>query len=271
MKFLNIIVKSVVDFFRDGGFILAGSIAYFTMMALFPFCLFLITLFGHFLGHYPEFYKFFLNRLVSLFPSVTGEISNEILKLISYRGIGKFSLLLYGLLSYSVFGSVEHAMNVIFRVTKKRNIIFSLIISLIVVTLIIALIILSFAAASVFPLLEAMKPFLPALRIGRFTGFIIRFVFPFIMVLFTVTAIYRLIPKAKVKLSNAFKGATFTTLFLEIAKHVFTWYVSVIVHFGRIYGPLTAFVLFLLWTFYSCSIFLIGAEVVHNLGTSRKS
>jgi uncharacterized BrkB/YihY/UPF0761 family membrane protein len=38
---------------------------------------------------------------------------------------------------------------------------------------------------------------------------------------------------------------------------------------GTIYGPLSAFVIFLLWVFYSSCIFLIGAEVVHNLEVSR--
>jgi membrane protein len=69
---------------------------------------------------------------------------------------------------------------------------------------------------------------------------------------------------------NACKGAIFTTTFFEIAKHVFTWYVGTVVQFGKIYGSLSAFVVFLLWVFYSSSIFLIGAEVVYNYNDSRK-
>ena len=57
---------------------------------------------------------------------------------------------------------------------------------------------------------------------------------------------------------------------LEVAKHIFTWYVRSVVELGKIYGPLTAFISFLLWVFYSSSIFLIGAEIVHNSGISRK-
>ncbi|MBI5188491.1 MAG: YihY/virulence factor BrkB family protein [Nitrospirae bacterium] len=60
------------------------------------------------------------------------------------------------------------------------------------------------------------------------------------------------------KISHAFIGA------------LFTWYVGTVMRFGTIYGPLTAFVVFLLWVFYSSCIFLIGAEVVHNQGTGRR-
>ncbi len=271
MRILKVVGKSIVDFFRDDGLMLAGAMSYFSMMALVPFCLFLITLFGYFLGHYPEFYKFFLAKLVDFFPDVTHDITDEILKLISYKGLGQFSLILYGLLSYQVFASVENAMNVIFKIKKKRNFFFSILISMLVVTLIIAILVTSFAAASFIPLLKTFKAFGIYVKIGKIKAVIIGYVLPFILVLFTVNMIYMLIPKKKVRPSNAFKGAVFTTIFLEIAKHVFTWYVGAVAQFGKIYGPLTAFVVFLLWVFYSSSIFLIGAEVVNNLGSSRKT
>ena len=101
---------------------LAGSMSYFTMMAIVPFFLFLITLFGYFLGHYPEFYKFIIAKMVNLFPDVTNEITHDISKLISYKGIGKFSIILYGLLSYPLFSSFQKALNVVFKIKKKRKI-----------------------------------------------------------------------------------------------------------------------------------------------------
>lgn len=39
---------------------------------------------------------------------------------------------------------------------------------------------------------------------------------------------------------------------------------------GTIYGPLSAFMIFLLWVFYSSCIFLVGAKFVHNLGEQQK-
>ena len=145
-----------------------------------------------------------------------------------------------------------------------------MLISLLVVTLIIALLVMSFAASSIVPFLKMLSPLLPGLKLGKISQFIIRFVLPFILVLFTVTMMYILIPKTKVSFTNSFRGAAFTTIFMEIAKHIFTWYVSSIAGLGKIYGPLTAFISFLLWMFYSSSIFLIGAEIVHNSGVVRK-
>jgi membrane protein len=81
---------------------------------------------------------------------------------------------------------------------------------------------------------------------------------------------YIFFPKMKVRISYAFAGAFFAAVFLEIAKHIFTWYVGTVVKFGTIYGPLTAFFVFLLWVFYSSCIFLVGAEFVHNLIIKKK-
>jgi membrane protein len=245
LRFAGILRKSVGDFFRDNGVVLAGSISYFMMMALFPFCLFLIAVFGHLLGRYPEFYHFFLARLANLFPDAAGGVTRELPKLVSYRGLGKYSLFLFGFLSYPVFASVEHALNVVFKAGKKRHVIFSVLISLTVVMLIIALIMSSFVAASVIPLL-------------------------FFGVLFAVTGIFRLIPRARVTLSAAFQGALFTAVFLEVAKYSFTWYAASIMQFGKIYGSLTVFVLFLLWMFYASCIFLIGAELAKNFSFAKK-
>jgi len=270
LRNVRIIGRSVIDFIRDDGLMFAAAMSYFTMMAIVPFCLFVVTLFGYLLWHYPEFYRHFLSRIMNLFPEVTREITEDMSKLISFKGIGKVGLLLYGLLSYRVFASYESALNAIFKIKKKRRFIFSVLISLSVVTSLIVLLMVSFAATSIVPLLKVLSPFLPGLKIGKITQFIIRFILPFILVLFVVTMLYILIPKTRVNFYDSFKGALFTTVFLEVAKHAFTWYVRSVVELGKIYGPLTAFISFLLWVYYSSSIFLIGAEIVHNSGIARK-
>jgi membrane protein len=86
-----------------------------------------------------------------------------------------------------------------------------------------------------------------------------------------VAIMYKFLPRKKVQFRTALAGSLFTTVLLEAAKHLFTFYVVKVVHLGTVYGPLSAFVIFLLWVFYSSCIFLIGAEVVHNLqGQTRR-
>lgn len=270
MRYVYVLTRSFIDFFKDGGPMLAGAISYFTMMAIVPLCLFLVTVFGYFLGHYYGFYEFFSTRLINFFPSITKGITEELSKLISFHGIGALSLLLYGVLSFQVFASIENALHVIFEVKTKRSFFWSVILSLMIITFIMIMLFISFVATSLIPLLKAVRQIFPELRIGVITAVMISYIVPFLMVFFTITIMYIFFPKTKVRASCAFIGAFFATVFLEAAKHIFTWYAGTVVQFGTIYGPLTAFVVFLLWVFYSSCIFLIGAELVHNLMISRK-
>lgn len=261
---------SVVDFFRDGGIMLAAAISFFIVTAIVPFCLFVVTSFGSFMGRNPDFYRFFLGKVVSFFPSVTADITQEFMKLVMFKKIGAYSIVLYGVLSFPLFASVENALNAVFKVRKKRHFILSVLLSLTVATMIFAILIASFFTASAMPLLNKIRPFFPEFRISHATGFIIRFMLPFFIVFSVVAAVYKLLPKAKVGIVHACAGALLTAFLLEVAKHVFTWYVLTIAHFGKIYGSLATIVMFLLYVYYSSCIFLIGAEVVHNLGITGK-
>ncbi len=59
MKFVRLAVRSVVEFFRDDGLMLAASLSYFGMMAVVPFGLFLVAIVGQVLGSSPGLYHFF--------------------------------------------------------------------------------------------------------------------------------------------------------------------------------------------------------------------
>lgn len=270
MRYLHILTRSFMDFFRDGGPMLAGAISYFSIMALVPLCLFLVTIFGYILGYYPGFYEFFSTRLINYFPAITNSITNELGKLIIYQEIGVFSFILYAVLSFQAFSSIESALHIIFEVKKKRSLFWSIVLSLLLITFLILMLFISFTATALIPLFKNLRQFFPDLRIGLIAAIMIQYIIPFLMVLFTITVMYIFFPKVKVRVLYAFTGALFATVFLEIAKHVFTWYVRTVIEFGTIYGPLTAFVVFLLWLFYSSCIFLIGAELVHNLIISGK-
>ncbi|MFZ5998774.1 MAG: YihY/virulence factor BrkB family protein [Nitrospirota bacterium] len=271
IRYLTIIARSFVDFFRDGGMMLAGSLSYFSMMALIPFCLFLVTIFGYVLGENEVLLRFFSAKLMSFFPDVTRKIAEELRKLISYKGLGTFTFVLYGFLSYQLFSSLEEAINVIFKIKARRHFIVTLVLSLLTITLILIFILASFGATSIIPLLKVAREFFPGLHISVITGFLIRFVVPFLLVFLILATLYVLLPRRKVRCGSAVAGALLTAVFLEAAKHLFTIYVAKVAQMGAVYGPLSAFIIFLLWVYYSACLFLIGAEVVHNLEGARRS
>ena len=268
--FIKLFWRSIIDFFRDGGMMLAASISYFSMMAVLPFCLFLIAIFTYFLGHDEAFFNFFTAKLLNFFPKAAQQIARELRDALSYRGIGTFTFIAYGLMSYQLYSSLESAINMVFKVKDKRSFISHLLISLFLITLLIIFFLLSFGASSTISVLNTFKNDIPGLQIHTITSFIIKYIVPFILAFVTISTLYIMLPKRKIRWRNALAGALFATVFHEGAKHIFTFYVVKVVKLGTVYGPLSAIIFFLLWGFFSSCIFLIGAETVHNLEVRRK-
>lgn len=268
---MRILLKSFIDFFRDDGPMLAGSISYFFVMAIVPLCLFLVSIFGYLLGENRDFYNFLLEKLIYFFPEATSEITKELGTIITYRKIGLFTLLLYGFFSYQLYLSAEKAINVIFKEKATRPFLISTLLSLSIVTLMITLLIITFGAISLIPMFKFLTHFLPRLVISKITIILVGFILPLILVAVIATSFYIFLPKKNVKTHHALIGGLFTAFFLEAAKHLFTFYIALkLSNIGPIYGSLSAFIIFVLWVFYSASIFLIGGEVVHNLGTANR-
>ena len=268
--FIRTFGRSIIDFFRDGGLMLAASISYFSMMAVLPFCLFLISIFAYFIGNDESFFRFFTAKLMNFFPKAAQSIARELRSALSYRGVGTFTVVAYGLLSYQLYSSLESAINVVFKVKDRRSFISHLFISLFLITLLILVFLASFGASSAISVLNTFRDEFPGIQIHAITVFVIRYVVPFIMSFLIIATLYLILPKRRIKWRNAAIGALTATVFHEAAKYIFTFYVVKVVKLGTVYGPLSAFIIFLLWGFYSSCIFLIGAETVHNLEMQKK-
>ncbi|MHB8773338.1 MAG: YihY/virulence factor BrkB family protein [Syntrophales bacterium] len=268
---MRVIFKSIFSFFKDDGPLHAGSIAYFFLLSFLPFCLLLVAIFGYFLGENKEFYEFFSARAMRFFPAATDGISRGLTTVVTYREIGVYSLIVYAYFSFLLYNSLEVALHRIFRERTKRAPLISIVMSFLLVGVIAGFILISFAATSVIQILNWMIGDATGLPLGDLVSFLIRFVIPMLLVFVTASVFYALLPVRRIAFRNALRGGLFTAVFLEAARHLFTIYVaSVATEFGAIYGPLSSFVIFLLWVYYAACIFLIGAEIVCTRELSTK-
>jgi membrane protein len=263
---MTVILKSIISFFKDEGPLNAGSIAYFFLLSFAPFCLLLIAIFGYFLGENSEFYKFFTERAMRFFPEATAGISRGLEAVVTYKEIGVYSLAIYAYFSFLLYNSLESAVHGIFREKTKRSQLISIVMSFFLVSLIAGFIIISFAATSAVQIFTLTIGDSTDLPLGDVVSILIRFVIPVFLVFVIASVFYTLLPVRKIAVRNALSGGLFTTIFLEGARHLFTIYiVSIATEVGAIYGPLSSFVIFLLWVYYAACIFLIGAEIVCTL------
>jgi len=269
MYYLRVLGNSVTDFFRNESFYLAASIAYFLIVSLVPLGLLLVALFGYMLGGNQELYNFLLAKLVDFFPTVTSGITGELSNLITYKGISFVTFFIYSFLALQLFYSIERAMDVIFKVPKKRHFLLSFLWTILIVTLVIVFWVISFTVSSVAGFFYDHPINVWGMQLGYKAAILLKYVAPFVLVLLTFTTVFKIVPHVKVHTRHAFAGAMLVTALLELAKHLFTFVVKNIGYIGTIYGSLTTFILFLLWMYYLSCIFLIGGQFVNNLSNKE--
>jgi len=78
--------------------------------------------------------------------------------------------------------------------------------------------------------------------------------------------LFYFVPKTHVAIQHAWFGGVFTALCFELAKWVFTQFVSQSQSYQVVYGAFAAVPLFLLWVYISWNLLLLGATFVMALG-----
>lgn len=262
MMFTRILLLSIRSFIKDRASIFAASMSFYAIMAIVPFILFLVTVIGMVIGDDPDLMEFIISKILESFPEATRDITTEIERLVSYSGFGILGLVVYAYLSFQFIKSTEFALNAIFKVTERRAIHHSIIVSVSVITFIMLFFTASFSAATIFNPAPFLLPYLPKFEISLITRLLIRFVIPLVLVWLIITLLYVTLPLRRPRLLLSLRASFFVSMMLELAKHLFTWYAANISKLGHVYGPLTTFMLFFLWVYYASCLFLLGAEMI---------
>jgi len=82
---------------------------------------------------------------------------------------------------------------------------------------------------------------------------------------------YRYLPRRRIRPSSALAGAVLASLLWEIAKRLFRLYVRNVAVYGQIYGPLGVLVAFVMFVYYTCVVFVLGACYVAAVETRRRA
>ena len=253
----------------DHGLFLSSGITFNLLICLVPLILLLLALVATYLYSDREVLnhirRYFENAVPSLDPRIMGNILRIIRdrKIVGILGIG-------GLIWTStwVFSSLRTALNIIFQAEKGRGILHGKAVDLLMILLAGIFLLMSMMLSSGITFLQSyhLSFFLdmkPALR------FVLKYLIPFFLTFSMCFLIYKIIPNRKIHIQTALQAACFTSLFWEVAKQLFGWYVSYLGRFSVVYGSLGTLAVFFFWIYYSSAILLLGGEVAFLLEKSR--
>lgn len=269
MTFVNEIIKALLQRIEQHQLnLIAGSLAYFFFLAIFPLLIFLNALLGLF--------GFALHDVVaslsSMIPNTISDVLNAYIDLISSNN--SVTLISFGLLGtvYSASIAVTSIIHAILRAYNQKNhrswikskgiaIGFTLLIGL-TLTLSLFLPILGQV------LLNLLNQFVDVPAWSWVVFNIVRWAITPLMVMLTLALLYKVIPFTPYK-QTIWPGTMFATLMWMMASYVFSIYVNQFANYSAIYGSIGAIIALLVWLFLTGLSMILGAELNDILDQRR--
>lgn len=264
--FILILQNTVTGFLNDKGLKLSAALAYYTIFALAPLLLMIISLAGIFLGRDAIQGRIFLELRGLIGPEAALQIQNMI-QAIELSGksrpafvIGIVTLLLG---ATSLFSEVQESINLIWKVKAKpkkgwlklikdRLLSSSLIISLgflLAVSLIINGLLLA--------LTDRLTRLLPQLTV--FVADLVNTLFSFIIITLLFGAIFKVLPDVRIRWRDVRTGAFFTACLFLLGRFLIGLYIST-TGTGSTFGAAGSLIVILVWVYYTAAILYMGAE-----------
>lgn len=255
-------------FRQNQGLILAGSIAYYTLLSLIPLLILLLIILSHFMA--PELLIDTMSTFLEIaLPGYAAALTEQVRVFLRYRGvIGTVGILVLLFFSSVAFSVLESSISTIFhRVRSHRR---HFLISSIIPYAFIVLIALGVLALSVIvgalEQLESTKLVVFGHKFGL--GFVFStavYVLGLVAEVFLITVFYLVFPVGPTSFRHALVGGIAATILWEITRRAIVWYYKTFTFVNLIYGSFASVVVFLLGVEAVAIIVLLGAQVIAEL------
>jgi membrane protein len=263
-RFLKDLVRS---FLRHGCASLAASLAFFSLLSLFPLVFLLIYGLSFVVSHDVIGAQVLLSVLKEFLPSMGEHVATEFHRVSALETVRWAVFLAFVWFGALVFYELDYALNVVFESTWRRHPLISAAIAAASLGVTGLVLILSYVATQAVNFLTAYAPRLWGLDLLALAAhdLFLTYTLPFLLAFLAVTGLYRLVPRRRPQWREAMIGALTFSLLWVAAKLLFVIYGTYATVYGDLYGSLLEVILTLLWLYYSAALLLIGAEVAHHL------
>ncbi|MFS0820436.1 YihY/virulence factor BrkB family protein [Bacillus sp. 1P02SD] len=266
---LRFIKELILRYKEDEVGSLSAELAYFFLLSLFPFLIFLVTL----IGYLPISQIDVLEFVAQYAPEGTVAMIEENLNYIvgSQKG-GLLSIGIIGTLWSSSNGinAVVRAFNKAYDVKETRNFFFTRGISILLTFGMIFVII----VALLLPVFGKQIGIFIFSSFGLSDEFLdiwngIRWIVSAAILFIVFTFLYWVAPNRPLKIKEIISGAFFATFGWMFVSLAFSYYVNSFGHYSTTYGSLGAIIVLMIWFYLSAMIIIIGGEINAILNCHR--
>ena len=243
---------------------MAAQISFYTMLGLFPFLIFLLSLLGTFpLGESlkPEM----LEALREQMPRESAEyVANIVLELLpdysqGLLGVGLFASL-WG--ASMAVGALITTINRAYNIRPKRHMVTQKVMSITLVLILSGMWLMSMTIIFVGPgITQKMFEFMGIASETNTFWTSMRLPMAFMLNLTALTILYYFAPEARQRVLSIMPGALTATFLWLLASSAFRIFLRNFGTYNKTYGSLAALIILMVWLWISGFVFLLGAEI----------
>jgi len=257
--FLKISFFALQRFFAEKRLLWAASLTYTTIFSLIPLLsvlFFVFNVFGSLAEIKTMVQPYIYKTLAPWAQEKVITILNDLVNNIDFSTIGVFSASLLIVSVFLLLFEIEYALNEIWLIQKRPSTLSRVAIYWALLTIGPVLI-----ALSLF-IFVTFQVYIPIIVIETYVSSHGVALLSYILILSAFTSIYFLMPGTSVSFTSALVGGAFAATLWKISGIAFSIYSSrFFFYYPKIFGPLAAIPLFLLWIFLCWMLFLLGAEL----------
>jgi len=277
----GVVKRSLELTYEDNIPFLASALSFDVILTSIPFLVLLLAVVGTLVQHQITTHQLDLAELLRrIMPATSGvggdavrHVEEVLAQVVASRGqLTLIGLPLFLYFSTRLFGGLRTALNDVFDTDEKRSWPLAKLYDLALVLITFVLLV----SSALLPALEART--INQLGEGFWLEWVYRLSleivsFAFSTILFL--CVFKILPSRKIAWRTTVVAAVFCALAFELAKRLYALYVTRFVTLDRLASNANAgaFLLLLLWIYYTNCLFLIGAEIaeVYDLARMRRA
>lgn len=243
---------------------MAAQIAFYAMLALFPFLIFLLSLVSMFpLADtlQPELLRVLKEQMPEESATYVVNIVMDLLPE-SNRGLLSFGLLasLWG--SSMAVGALITTINRAYNLRPRRNLVTQKLLAIVLTLALSGLWIISMTITLVGPdFTQGIFEFVGLASENNTFWTSIRLPMALVLNLMAISVLYYIAPEVKQSFRWILPGALTATLLWMLASQAFRFFLKNFGHYNTTYGSIAALVILMIWLWISGFVFLLGAEI----------
>ena len=271
--------RVLIGFKRNQGLLLAGAVAYYTLLSVIPMLALILVGLSHFIEE-EQLYNTILSNLKLVIPAYAESVSDQVWGFLARRQlVGIVGILFMLFFSSMAFTVLENAMAIIFshRARKhRRHFLISAIIPYAYIFLLgIGVLVITIVAGALGALSDKHLILLGWDLSLAGTSRLMLYLSGMAGMVIMLTSLYLVMPLGHIPVRYALAGGVTAAVLWEIIRHILVWYYSNISLVNVIYGSLATAVVALLSIEIAVIILLLGAQVIaefeHSIDESDES